>query len=127
VDLRSIDVTWFRLAVRGIGILLVAWGIPSLGNSLGYALFDAGALTPSELWRFVAAGALGPIAQIGIGLYLLVGARGLITYCCRGALGMCPACNYDVRHVPGRTCPECGVALPARGAADGLDVQPPGA
>jgi hypothetical protein len=59
---------------------------------------------------------LGPALQVAIGVYLLVGAKPLVRYCCRGALGMCPACNYDVRDVPGATCPECGVGLPGRGA-----------
>ena len=65
-------------------------------------------------WWWLASTIVGPGAKVVIGLYLILGARTLITYCTRGALGMCPACNYDVRNVPGATCPECGSPLPGR-------------
>jgi hypothetical protein len=112
------DATWFRLAVRGIGVLLVAWGAPSLVSGalqvLQFMFRQPGMSTYGFDWTWLLPLIGGPLVQVIIGVYLLIGARGLITYCCRGALGMCPACNYDVRDVPGSTCPECGVALPGR-------------
>lgn len=113
------DVTWFRLAVRGIGVLLVAWGLPSFVSGVVVIVWQIAEIGPLfggsvDWWRL--SFALGPFVQICLGVYLLVGAKSLISYCCRGALGMCPACNYDIRNVPGNTCPECGVALPARSA-----------
>ena len=110
------DVTWFRLTVRGIGVFLVAWPIPDV---IGYAAqtlwYIAGDQfnAPGMDWWYLS-GAIGPLAQAAIGIYLIFGARPLIKYCTRGALGLCPACNYDVRDVPGAACPECGVPLPGR-------------
>ncbi len=111
------DVTWFRLAIRGIGVLLIAWGLPSVVTGVvqgvWYFFQGMGFGGPGMDWWWLFY-TLGPMVQVGVGVYLVVGARNLIAYCCRGALGMCPACNYDIRNVPGATCPECGVALPAR-------------
>jgi hypothetical protein len=113
------DVTWFRLAIRGIGVLLIGLALPSFFSSVVEGVWQIVEIGPmigadDNWWRL--SFALGPVIQVFLGVYLLVGARRLITYCCRGALGMCPACNYDVRNVPGNTCPECGVALPGRSA-----------
>src|SRR5262245_7816279 len=111
------DVTWFRLVIRGIGVLLLALGVPGLLNGglqmVWYVRQQSSfyGATPDWWWLVYI---VSPVAQTGIGLYLLLGARGLINYCCRGALGMCPACNYDVRNISGANCPECGSPLPGR-------------
>lgn len=118
----SSETLWFRLAVRGVGILMLAWGLPSFIQRLlaliwEYDMMGAGGggiVGYPNGWLMIASALVGPTVQIAMGVYLLRGATGLIAYCCRGALGMCPACNYDVRNVPGATCPECGVALPGR-------------
>lgn len=111
------DVVWFRFAVRGIGILVLGFGVPSVVQAIGsviWYLWNSFPGTDQMAWAVTAL--LGPLAYCATGLYLLLGAAPLIRYCTRGALGMCPACNYDVRTVPGHTCPECGAPLPGRTA-----------
>lgn len=110
------DVTWFRLAVRAIGILVFALGLPAVFAHVASVAtwLREGMPWGGEMLVWYVLPLLGPVAQLALGFYLIVGARPLIRYCTRGALGMCPACNYDVRQVPGPTCPECGVPLPGR-------------
>lgn len=85
--------------------MLVAYGLPSVTMALLQSVWLAldntsGVPMRDNLWW--ATYSIGPVIQLIGGLYLIFGGRGLINYCCRGALGMCPACNYDVRRLRGQ-------------------------
>ena len=107
------DPVWFKLLVRGIGILLVAQSVPPIFSAIGAAtiLFKEGWTNPGQnYWVSITAHGAGGLVQGVFGLYLLVGAPRLVRYCIRQVGTRCPGCDYDIRGLKG-TCPECGLAI----------------
>jgi|GEM_PF-4191491 len=115
---------WVTLVVRGIGLACTVAG-----------LFGAAPMIFMGLWRLVSP-FLGPsaqgttifsgldfgwylwqggasVVQIGLGLYLLFGARWLIDRIAGEATGGCRACGYPVDE-SNPACPECGTPDPGK-------------
>lgn len=123
------DHVWFRLALRGIGVLLVGLSLPSVLGYLGWLVVAVPALvagssdysseqTPMLLFSFV-----GVATQAGFGLYLLLGGERLFRYCTRDLLALCTSCGYDLHGLHADRCPECGTPAPPHSAR--AEAQPP--
>lgn len=116
--------TWFRLAIKAIGILLVAMSLPAfcydVASLVGYFLFRQQysgypGWDPSN-WFYL--GSLAArAAQPAFGLYLFFGGEWIVNKAIPSGRPYCAACGYDLsKAVAGKPCPECGVQRPA-GAA----------
>ncbi len=109
------DRSWFRLAVRVVGLIMMGLGAPHVLSLIGFIL-----QTLSEngfgnfgfvfLFRSLIGG-LGSCVQLGFGVYLFFFADGLIAACLRDTVGRCPACQYDFRGSTSPKCPECGLPV----------------
>jgi hypothetical protein len=127
------DPRWFRLMVRGIGILTLALALPRVGDIarlLGTLAQGPSAWTMYTPYITTGSGGtswwnpyvfsllvamLADLSQIALGAYLLFGAPRLVQFCIRQVGGRCPACDYDIRGLKG-ACPECGVPITAQPA-----------
>jgi hypothetical protein len=104
---------WFKLLVRGIGILLIGLSLPWLTIGLGQLvemLADGHPFGGGYMIQ-VAMQALASVAQFAFGAYLLFGGAPLIRYCMRDLHSRCAACGYDLAGVATAVCPECGVSV----------------
>lgn len=108
------DLSWFKLAVRGIGILFLGLGVPSAANAVVAIALNAqtGGFGGQNTLILYAGYAIGPVAQSVFGFYLLFHGDRLIAFCIRGVLGHCSVCGYDLRGVSASVCPECGCQEP---------------
>jgi hypothetical protein len=110
------DTAWFRLALRVLGLFFIGLSAPRLAEiviQLARMQSDVG----SRLWDFLeygVASAMGPLLQLGFGLYLLFMGEALIRRCLADLHDRCPACQYDIRATTTNLCPECGTTLPPR-------------
>lgn len=110
----KLDTRYFALAVRAIGIFVLAEAAP---NALYYLVSSfgmyqqlkqsPGASIEDLLWG------QGPtilytLLRLALGVYLLRGGGAIARYCVRVCEYACPACGYDLRNVSTETCPECG-------------------
>jgi hypothetical protein len=109
------DGAWFRLVLRALGVLVLAFAIPEFLGTLGSIGFDAslGPGRPDVGWRYIFF-APGMAAKMAIGFYLLMGPGRLVRYCMRDVGNICPGCAYDISAVAAETCPECGLRLESR-------------
>jgi hypothetical protein len=127
-----LEYAWFRLLVRGIGVLLIGLGVPAIVsvviNLINYFLSNE-SLTRGSFWlspMFVSAAyGAASLAQSLVGVYLLFGANRLIAFCMRDVLDHCTACGYDLRRVGAPNCPECGVPIHARPGRTPPVILPP--
>jgi len=107
------DPRWFKLLVRGIGILLIGISVPYIGSQLSYLAYmfypSAG---DRQAWPLEVISLVFILAQLLFGIYLLAGAPRLVRYCIRQVGYRCPGCDYDTRGLKGK-CPECGLDLPS--------------
>lgn len=123
---------WFRLMLRGVGVLLIGLAAPSVFSYLGWLGTMAGALQSSgwidggQIWMLVA-NAVGAAAQLGLGIYLVTGGHGLYRYCIRGLSGLCATCGYDLRGTDSGRCPECGTAVIRRASEPPSEREAPAA
>ena len=105
---------WFKLFLRGIGLLLLGLAFPGMLTQLGYLVqmvHEGEFAAPSPyLWMYGGA-LLGTIAQAGIGLYLLFGGGWIVTRCMREIRDRCIACGYDLSAATGEVCTECGTPI----------------
>ena len=129
--------TWFRLVLKAIGVLLIGFGIPEvLRNTIGimdllaknggwtfitpYGSSTAfGPGTPSPYWLLFWQ-ALPDLAQIALGLYLLLGGKWLLNKIIPSNRPYCHECGYDLSKNQSANCPECGVELPS--SADAISA-----
>ncbi len=100
--------TAFRLALKAIGVWLVAQTIESLpwtGSLLVNAWGD-----PSQAYRWQAAvpGALANILGIGVALYLFFGAKWIVNLAIPSNRPYCQECGYELTGNVTGVCPECG-------------------
>ena len=112
------DFAWFKLLIRAIGVLLIGLSIPMVLYTIGFGIANqlSNSMPLSALmipWLPMLAG-YG--VQAGFGLYLLVGAEGLINRCIAGVRHNCAACGYNLEGITSAVCPECGAATTRRAA-----------
>jgi len=109
---------WFRLMIKGAGLLIIAQALPYLVQLAAALVDDLVSLGLARtLTRFDASNMLRHVTQSGvlivIGVYLLFGGKWILNKC--APLGrFCPECGYDVSHGRSANCPECGTPLPNR-------------
>jgi hypothetical protein len=108
------EYAWFKLLVRGIGILLLGLSIPSLVTQVWWIITHLVSDSPRSLLEILSS-VLGGLAyslvQAAIGTYLLIGAEGLIRHCLRGLSDRCLGCGYPLAGLNAAACPECGLSL----------------
>jgi hypothetical protein len=120
------DYIWFKLFIRGIGLLLIGLALPSF---VSLALWTVQTFIQSDgQWvQYVFLTLLNLAAfsiQLAMGVYLFLGGQRVIRFCLRDVVNRCAFCAYDLRGIKGDVCPECGltfVAPPDR------TTSPPGA
>ncbi len=128
-----VDNAWFRLLLRGIGILLIALSIPSVVQAVLYAAqwtmtsMPAGFGLENSWWISIAALLVGGLSQAVFGIYLLFFGEGLIRRCLADTIGRCPVCQYDLKGKRTGKCPECGVDLDPFAAPQPTSQVPPAA
>ena len=96
-----------RLALKFLGVFLIASAISSLIESGIWALFAfvTGNLTLG--WYF--GSSIGAVAQILIGLYLLFGGKWIVDRVIPSNRPYCHECAYVLTGLaPEGVCPECG-------------------
>lgn len=109
----TLDTRYFALAVRVVGIFVLAHAVPSFLFQLLSLLrvFDPTSLasvSASELfWAWMPTFTF-EVIQLGIGMYLLKGGGALSRWCIRSCEFNCPRCGYDLESVKADRCPECG-------------------
>lgn len=113
--------TWFRLVLKAIGILLLAWGLPELiayiTGYVSWRLLDirsgGGYMGVEPEWLAVLLHILSPVVQVLIGLYLLLDGKWLLDKIIPSNRPYCPECGYDLSESGNSAaCSECGTALP---------------
>lgn len=120
------DYAWFKLLVRGIGILLLGLSVPSLIRWFGSVVIMWDAISPvATSWSlrqqllFGLPGLLAEGAQAAFGWYLLFRGEGVISRVLAEIHGRCAKCGYDLRGLNSNACPECNT--PIRAKAPGAD------
>lgn len=116
------DRSWFRLLVRGIGMVILGFSAPKvivLVAGVIAALSSSGTqgvFQDDYLLQLVVAG-LACLVQLAFGIYLLFFGDGLIRLCLRDVDARCVHCQHSLVGVAGDRCPECGSGIrPAREA-----------
>lgn len=124
--------TWFRLALKAIGVLLVGWSLDSVFyiGGMVYTLATqpryldqfnpysnvAGSPPDNSVWFTLKL--LEYLSPLLIGLYLVFGGKWLLNKMIPADRPYCPACGYDLSHSHGSYCPECGEARERSGSTD---------
>jgi predicted RNA-binding Zn-ribbon protein involved in translation (DUF1610 family) len=117
--------TWFRLALKAIGILLIGSSIDTVFHfgTILYGLVVHGeswffsvryARTSGSLFGDFLRGALNLLQMLSpllIGLYLVLGGKWLLNMVIPLDRPYCGGCGLDVSRMSGTRCPECGAAI----------------
>lgn len=109
--------TLFRLLLKFLGVTFLFEGVAGLLGGLIFLLLilpDIGRFGTSSGFGYPLAWITASIATIGFGLYLLLGAEGLVNRVIPSNHPYCPECGYDLIGGVTDTCPECGLAIPSR-------------
>ena len=120
------ELAWFRLLLRGIGVLVVLQLTPGLIGYLAYLpdVLGGGGWASPRYAAQIFASISGYGLSLGLGLYLIFGGSKVMRLCTRDLIGRCPVCDYPLTKIVGSVCPECGV--PIRGHTDQLQNDKPG-
>jgi len=105
---------WFKLLLRGIGVLLLGLGGPSVISQVGaiVQIVIGGDLSYLNEYAWMYGGMLvGNVAQAGIGVYLLFGGGWIINRCLAELQHNCVSCGYDISASVGDACSECGAPI----------------
>lgn len=111
----TLDTRYFALAVRAIGLVVLAFAAPDLATlCVSFASLVKQSWDPGTTWSLVDMGwsyappTVRVLVEVAIGIYLLRGGGAIARYCVRVSEFSCPACGYDLRDVQRDLCPECG-------------------
>jgi len=105
--------TAFRLAIRAVGVLIIAQQIPSFVQGcipITIAVLDLEFLTGGlGAWEWFLAALLGHVAGLAIGLYLFFHAEWIVNLAIPSNRPYCHECAYELTGLPTEgVCPECG-------------------
>lgn len=122
--------TWFRLVLKAIGVMLVAFAIPGIVSGL-IMIIDAS--IRGEQWTLAspysnvisggymsrvllvaAVQSVPALTQLAIGLYLFFDGAWIINKAIPSNRPYCHDCGYDLSQSHNTRCPECGAATEAR-------------
>lgn len=112
--------TWFRLVLKAIGVLLIAWGLPNLvGDIVSYVVWRVQQVTAGMAyagiepeWLAILLHLLESVIKVAIGLYLLLDGKWLLDKIIPSNRPYCPDCGYDLSESGNpAACSECGTKL----------------
>ena len=102
--------TLFRMLLKVIGVWIFVEGVGGMLSQLGYIGFyftDANMRRSGQQWYFVW-NMVGPLTQLGLGLYLFFGGKWIADKAIPGNRPYCHECGYDLTNAVGNVCTECG-------------------
>lgn len=106
--------TAFRVALKLLGVYFFIGGVQGAFVHLGQLLAMLSIRGfPNDQWWYYAITALGPLVQLGLGIYLFFGGKWIVDMAIPGNRPYCHECGYDLTGVVGNICNECGT--PFRG------------
>lgn len=109
--------TLFRVLLKAIGVLLIAFTVPKLTDQ-GLLILHALNVGGTDEWLEVyfypviygGTSAAGAMLQLLLGLYLFFGGKWVTNLAIPDNRSYCPACGYQLTGRDGATCPHCGAA-----------------
>jgi hypothetical protein len=117
--------TWFRLALKAIGVLLIGWNIPATVQTLiqliqygnlfsfitPYSMSTPPTQTTAEVVWSIVLGSSPYLLQMVFGLYLFFGGKWIVNRAIPSSRPYCPGCGYELSNSTTAICPECGERL----------------
>lgn len=106
--------TLFRLAVKIIGVYMVATGLPHVVFTLIQLVtiylnrFNGSSF--ADIWYV---SSIASLITPAIGLYLFFSGKWITNLAIPSNRPYCPECGYDISHNPTSACSECGTRLKA--------------
>ncbi len=103
-----------RLALRILGIYLLAGSVPDLIQRIAFGIYDRYITpTPGAAWMRQWGYPLIGVIEVAIGLYLVIGGKLLLNWLIPLSRRYCVSCGAELPGVPGgngsrRFCAECG-------------------
>ncbi len=108
--------TLFRVLLKLLGVYLFATGAGSLPGAvlqLGVSLLQR---QWSASWMMMLYAPAYSVAYLAIGAYFFFGGRWIVNLAVPGNRPYCHECGYDLSHLTGNICPECGTPFRAQTA-----------
>jgi hypothetical protein len=114
--------TAFRLALRAIGVLIVAQALPSLVTALvtlGLNFNDVVSMASTGGWYLTMAGQA--VLAIAVGLYLFFRGNWIVNLAIPSNRPYCHECAYELTGLAAQgICPECGTPYRPDGSSRSL-------
>lgn len=106
--------TFFRIALKLMGVFFLVGGLHTLITHLGQLVgaMTLRALPSGQAWYFAMA-VLGPLVQLGLGIYLFFGGKWIVDLAIPSNRPYCHECGYDLTGAAGNICNECGTPFRA--------------